>query len=130
LNLHDVLNFHRRLDVQKVLTIKSVRQRNGWAIEQQFPPFSTDSRPEKYGADLLSEISQLLNGSLGRLDDDDSATVASLALDGLIALCRAEVVDLRSVWDLLAPKLNQDPRFELSQPSPSLRKAFFFTTTR
>lgn len=25
-------------------------------------------------------------------------------------MCRAEVVDLKSVWDLLAPKLNQDHR--------------------
>lgn len=39
-----------------------------------------------------------------------SATIAALSLRSLVSLCRAEVVDLKSVWDLLAPKLNQDHR--------------------
>lgn len=40
----------------------------------------------------------------------NSATIASLALSSLVSLCRTEVVDLKSVWDLLWGKLNQDHR--------------------
>lgn len=67
-------------------------------------------RSDKYGADLLSVISDLLNSSLNKLQSSSSATVATLSLRSLVSLCRAEVVDLKSVWDLLAPKLNQDNR--------------------
>lgn len=54
-------------------------------------------------------ISNLLNSSLAK-SSPNSASVATLALSSLVSLCRAEVVDLKSVWDLLAPKLNQDNR--------------------
>ena len=66
-------------------------------------------RAEKYGADLLSVISNLVNSSLAK-SSPNSASIATLALGSLVSLCRAEVVDLKSVWDLLAPKLNQDHR--------------------
>lgn len=58
----------------------------------------------------MSVISDLLNSSLGKLSTNSSATIATLSLKSLVSLCRAEVVDLKSVWDLLAPKLNQDNR--------------------
>ncbi len=54
-------------------------------------------------------ISDLLNSSLGKTNPN-SATIATLALSSLVSLCKAEVVDLKSVWDLLAPKLLQDTR--------------------
>uniref|UniRef100_A0A0P5JGL1 RE24967p n=1 Tax=Daphnia magna TaxID=35525 RepID=A0A0P5JGL1_9CRUS len=68
------------------------------------------NRSDKYGAELLSIISDLLNSSLGKISTVSSATIATLSLRSLVSLCRAEVVDLKSVWDLLAPKLNQDNR--------------------
>lgn len=58
----------------------------------------------------MSVISDLLNSSLGKLDSLNSATIATLSLRSLVSLCRAEVVDLKSVWNILAPKLNQDHR--------------------
>lgn len=66
-------------------------------------------RGEKYGPDLLAAISGLLNSSLVQAGPN-SGTIAALALNSLVSLCKAEVVDLKSVWDILAPKLNQDHR--------------------
>lgn len=55
-------------------------------------------------------ISELLNSSLAKVNTSCSSIIATLALRSLVSLCRTEVVDLKSVWDLLAPKLNQDRR--------------------
>ena len=68
------------------------------------------NRAEKHGADLLSQISELLNSSLGHNDNMNTSTIATMALKSLVTLCRAEVVDLKSVWDILAPKLTRDHR--------------------
>ena len=58
----------------------------------------------------MSVISELLNLSLGKVNTASSPIIATLALRSLVSLCRAEVVDLKSVWELLSPKLNQDRR--------------------
>lgn len=62
------------------------------------------NRAEKYGTGVLSVVSELLNISLCSSNPNHTA-VARLALGSLISLCRTEIVDLKSVWDLLSPKL-------------------------
>lgn len=66
-------------------------------------------RPEKYGSGILSVVSELLNISLCT-SNPNYTTVARLSLGALISLCRTEIVDLKSVWDLLSPKLLQENR--------------------
>ncbi|XP_033125560.1 focadhesin-like, partial [Anneissia japonica] len=62
------------------------------------------TRPFQHGADLVHSLSTILNN----YPEDHHAIPASFALEGLCALCEAEVVDIRSTWNLLAPKLQQD----------------------
>ncbi|XP_078656308.1 focadhesin-like isoform X4 [Branchiostoma floridae x Branchiostoma belcheri] len=63
-------------------------------------------RAHQHGADLLPVLSKILNDCTSELD----AVPASLALDGLTALCQAEVVDIRTAWSVLASKLETDQR--------------------
>uniref|UniRef100_A0A6J0TC71 Focadhesin isoform X1 n=2 Tax=Pogona vitticeps TaxID=103695 RepID=A0A6J0TC71_9SAUR len=63
-------------------------------------------RPYQHGADMLAAISQVLN----ECTKPDQATPAVLVLQGLHALCQAEVVCIRSTWDALSPKLACDTR--------------------
>ncbi|KAJ7335439.1 hypothetical protein JRQ81_013380 [Phrynocephalus forsythii] len=63
-------------------------------------------RPYQHGADMLAAISQVLN----ECTKPDQATPAVLVLQGLHALCQAEVVCIRSTWDALSPKLSCDTR--------------------
>ncbi|XP_029462772.1 focadhesin [Rhinatrema bivittatum] len=63
-------------------------------------------RPYQHGADMLAAISQILN----ECSKPDQATPAALVLQGLHALCQAEVVDIRSTWNALSPKLSCDTR--------------------
>ncbi|XP_039212993.1 focadhesin isoform X1 [Crotalus tigris] len=63
-------------------------------------------RPYQHGADMLAAISQVLN----ECTKADQATPAALVLQGLHALCQAEVVCIRSTWDALSPKLSCDTR--------------------
>ncbi|XP_060055620.1 focadhesin isoform X3 [Erinaceus europaeus] len=63
-------------------------------------------RPYQHGADMLAAISQVLN----ECTKPDQATPAALVLQGLHALCQAEVVCIRSTWDALSPKLSCDTR--------------------
>ncbi|XP_022105848.1 focadhesin-like [Acanthaster planci] len=62
-------------------------------------------RPHR-GADLLPMLSKLLNDCTS----DGDASIAALALDALYILCQAEVVDLRTMWAVLSPKLTKDER--------------------
>nr|XP_033775395.1 focadhesin isoform X2 [Geotrypetes seraphini] len=63
-------------------------------------------RPYQHGADMLAAISQVLN----ECSKPDQATPAALVLQGLHALCQAEVVDIRSTWNALSSKLSCDTR--------------------
>uniref|UniRef100_A0A8C3SNW2 Focadhesin n=1 Tax=Chelydra serpentina TaxID=8475 RepID=A0A8C3SNW2_CHESE len=63
-------------------------------------------RPYQHGADMLAAISQILN----ECTKPDQATPAALVLQGLHALCQAEVVCIRSTWIALSPKLSCDNR--------------------
>lgn len=63
-------------------------------------------RPYQHGADMLAAISQVLN----ECTKPDQASPAALVLQGLHALCQAEVVCIRSTWNALSPKLSCDMR--------------------
>ncbi|XP_047555380.1 focadhesin isoform X2 [Lutra lutra] len=63
-------------------------------------------RPYQHGADMLAAVSQVLN----ECTKPDQATPAALVLQGLHALCQAEVVCIRSTWNALSPKLSCDTR--------------------
>ncbi|XP_066460428.1 focadhesin [Eleutherodactylus coqui] len=63
-------------------------------------------RPYQHGADMLAAITQVLN----EYTKPDQATPAALVLQGIHALCQAEVVDIRSTWNVLSPKLGSDQR--------------------
>ncbi|XP_036073464.1 focadhesin isoform X2 [Rousettus aegyptiacus] len=63
-------------------------------------------RPYQHGADMLAAISQVLN----ECTKPDQASPAALVLQGLHALCQAEVVCIRSTWNALSPKLSCDTR--------------------
>ncbi|XP_075383048.1 focadhesin [Mycteria americana] len=63
-------------------------------------------RPYQHGADMLAAISQVLN----ECTKPDQASPAAIVLQGLQALCEAEVVCIRSTWNALSPKLSCDTR--------------------
>ena len=63
-------------------------------------------RPHQHGADMLAPLSAILDQCT--LTEDE--VPASLALEGLALLCDAEVVDIRTAWAVLAPKLRADKR--------------------
>uniref|UniRef100_A0A8C4XNL7 Focadhesin n=1 Tax=Falco tinnunculus TaxID=100819 RepID=A0A8C4XNL7_FALTI len=63
-------------------------------------------RPYQHGADMLAAISQVLN----ECTKPDQAAPAAIVLQGLQALCEAEVVCIRSTWNALSPKLSCDTR--------------------
>ncbi|NWR77314.1 FOCAD protein, partial [Centropus unirufus] len=63
-------------------------------------------RPYQHGADMLAAISQVLN----ECTKPDQASPAAIVLQGLQALCEAEVVCIRSTWNTLSPKLSGDTR--------------------
>ncbi|XP_066195236.1 focadhesin isoform X2 [Sylvia atricapilla] len=63
-------------------------------------------RPYQHGADMLAAISQVLN----ECTKPDQASPAAIVLQGLRALCEAEVVCIRSAWNALSPKLGCDTR--------------------
>ncbi|KAM4878761.1 focadhesin isoform 2-T3 [Sylvia borin] len=63
-------------------------------------------RPYQHGADMLAAISQVLN----ECTKPDQASPAAIVLQGLRALCEAEVVCIRSTWNALSPKLGCDTR--------------------
>ncbi|XP_052634403.1 focadhesin isoform X2 [Harpia harpyja] len=63
-------------------------------------------RPYQHGADMLAAICQVLN----ECTKPDQASPAAIVLQGLHALCEAEVVCIRSAWNSLSPKLSCDTR--------------------
>ncbi|XP_035213180.1 focadhesin-like isoform X2 [Stegodyphus dumicola] len=84
--------------------------------------------PEKYGKEFLDTLSSIFNES----HDEITSAAACLALDGVISLCKYEVIDLRSTWKALAPRLIKDKRplitcrmFQLLALVPELRVKSF-----
>ncbi|XP_076145672.1 focadhesin [Alosa pseudoharengus] len=63
-------------------------------------------RPYQHGGDMLAAITH----TLSQCTRKDQATPATLALQGLHELCRAEVVDMCSTWKALSPQLSCDSR--------------------
>ncbi|XP_062371903.1 focadhesin [Sardina pilchardus] len=63
-------------------------------------------RPYQHGGDMLAAITH----TLSQCSRKDQATPATLALQGLQELCRAEVVDMCSTWKALSPQLSCDSR--------------------
>ncbi|XP_046905303.1 focadhesin isoform X1 [Hypomesus transpacificus] len=63
-------------------------------------------RPYQHGGDMLAAITHILT----QCTRSDQAPPAALALQGLHELCRAEVVDICSMWRILGPKLSCDSR--------------------
>ncbi|XP_053321855.1 focadhesin [Spea bombifrons] len=63
-------------------------------------------RPYQHGSDMLAAITQVLN----ECPKPDQASPVALALQGLHALCQAEVVDIRSTWTALSPILSCESR--------------------
>ncbi len=82
------------------------------------------SRPHQYGEDLLPSLSDILN----KCTRENDAPVAGLALQGLHALCEAEVIDIRTMWKVLAPKLSVDKRLALNAGSQTMLKDFILLT--
>ncbi|XP_076354475.1 focadhesin isoform X2 [Tachypleus tridentatus] len=62
--------------------------------------------PSQHGAELLSTLSSILN----QCTEENMGPIAALALQGITALCTAEVIDLRTTWRVLAPRLTKDKR--------------------
>ena len=52
----------------------------------------------------------MLSKVLNDCTHEREASIVTLALDALYSLCQAEVVDLRTMWAVLQPKLSQDKR--------------------
>lgn len=64
------------------------------------------SRPELHGTELVPLLSTILN----QCDDNQRSVAASFALQGITALCQADIVDVITTWKVLAPKLSKDTR--------------------
>jgi hypothetical protein len=60
----------------------------------------------RHGSDLLPLLSSLINQAVG----EEEAEACSLALQGIAALCREGVTDMRTTVEVLAPKCSVDPR--------------------
>uniref|UniRef100_A0A8C5E8E2 Focadhesin n=1 Tax=Gouania willdenowi TaxID=441366 RepID=A0A8C5E8E2_GOUWI len=63
-------------------------------------------RPYQHGGDMLAAITHILK----QCNTPDLAVPATLAMQGLQALCQAEVVDIISTWRSLGPVLSCDSR--------------------
>ncbi|XP_071541136.1 focadhesin-like isoform X1 [Panulirus ornatus] len=64
------------------------------------------AKPSQHGAELLPLLSGFLNECRG-----ESGTAQTLiALDGIHDLCANQVIDLRTTWRVIAPKLVRDKR--------------------
>ncbi|XP_035827605.1 focadhesin [Aplysia californica] len=64
------------------------------------------SKPEQHGAEVLAPLSDIFHISSG----ERNVTSAALALEGLYFLCEAEVIDLKSLWNVLGEKLVHETR--------------------
>ena len=62
--------------------------------------------PSQHGPELVKLLSQILNQCGGV----EGGLPSSLALQGITALCKAEIVNVATTWRALAPKLSRDKR--------------------
>ncbi|RXG70024.1 Focadhesin [Armadillidium vulgare] len=67
------------------------------------------SKPSQHGEEFLSLLSALLNEHRGK----DGTPQTTIALDGIYELCSAVVIDLRTTWKVIGPKLVKDKRPEV-----------------
>lgn len=68
------------------------------------------SKPSQHGEELLPLLSKVLNECRG----NEGTAQALIALDGIYALCSNQVIDLRTTWRVIAPKLVRDNRPEIT----------------
>ncbi|XP_063431997.1 focadhesin-like isoform X2 [Mytilus trossulus] len=64
------------------------------------------TRPEQHGTDMLGPLSDILN----TFSKEEEGPIAAMALEGLYYLCEADVIDIKSAWDVLSVKLSTDTR--------------------
>lgn len=69
------------------------------------------ARPHQHGAELIPTLSKILNDCTG----PSEATAAALAMDALTTLSEEEVVDIRTIWQVLEPKLSKDSRSKVQE---------------
>lgn len=68
--------------------------------------FRYNFRPELYGKDLVAHLSKILN----ECTSSYNAIAASLAIEGIRHLCKAEIIDVVTTWATLSPKFKSDNR--------------------
>ncbi|XP_042226964.1 focadhesin-like [Homarus americanus] len=64
------------------------------------------SKPSQHGEELLP----LLSGFLNDCREQDGTAQTLIALDGIYDLCTNQIIDLRTTWRVIAPKLVRDKR--------------------
>ncbi|XP_045617466.1 focadhesin-like [Procambarus clarkii] len=64
------------------------------------------AKPSQHGEELLP----LLSGFLNECRDEDGTAQTLIALDGIYDLCANQIIDLRTTWRVIAPKLVRDKR--------------------
>lgn len=69
-------------------------------------------RPELYGKDLVPHLSMILNKCQG-LDEEEIAS--AMAIKGIKHLCKSEIIDIKTTWAILDPKLAEDQRISVIQ---------------
>ncbi len=62
----------------------------------------------QHGADLLPVLSAILNSQR----DEDASAICVFALQGIVALCRHQVIDLKTTYEVLKSKLWDEERRE------------------
>ncbi|XP_060536071.1 uncharacterized protein LOC132708005 isoform X2 [Cylas formicarius] len=65
-----------------------------------------ESCPELYGKDLVAQLSKLLNECNSKHDELPCA----LAIEGIAALCRSDVINVATTWTTLSKKFKEDDR--------------------
>ncbi|XP_068209596.1 focadhesin [Palaemon carinicauda] len=68
------------------------------------------SKPSQHGEELLP----LLSGFLNECKGDNEVAQTLIALDGIYELCSNKIIDLRTTWRVIAPKLVRDKRPEVT----------------
>ncbi|KAK3868404.1 hypothetical protein Pcinc_026207 [Petrolisthes cinctipes] len=64
------------------------------------------TKPSEHGEELLP----LLSGFLNECKNDEGTAQTLMALDGIYHLCSNQIIDLRTTWRVVAPKLARDKR--------------------
>lgn len=67
-------------------------------------------KPTQHGEELLPVLSGILNECRG----EEGTAQTMIALDGIYHLCENQVIDLRTTWRVIAPKLVRDKRREVT----------------